>query len=214
VDSITIDDTEVLKYFTVNKSAYNDSVLITLSYNSSIQKPSNVSQFKVPITVNGSQTKTFTISCLDGTIDYDLWVTPDFAKTQKLKNGTHTYTPEYISVEITKTDLSPTSTTIGQKMTRSEFDMSELYLTCNIDGMIKDISTISVSQTTDSEILKLKIPQYNDNQIPQKITISLFNSNDQLIDWSEVAILQDGEKGEKGDRGESAYYLDITNDFD
>lgn len=214
VEDVIVENSTITNYFTVNKSKQGNSVLITLTYKDDVPKPDSVTQFKVPITVNGSQTKNFTITCLEGVSDYDLWISPDFTKVVKPESGTHSYTTPNISVKISKTDLSPTSTSIGQYLTLQDFQTEGLYITCDIDGTIFELDDLIVPIESSSEVYRLNIPLYVDNTIPQKVTISLYNQSKQLIDWSEVAILKDGDKGDPGDKGESAYYLDVTNDFD
>lgn len=161
----------------------------------------------IPIVYGVGITKNFTLVVLEGNTDYDLYVKPDVIKAYQDSDGNWIYDDSTFDIEVW-------SKTVGVvNSVPSKYDgIPEGYtVSYTVDGGQE------VEITTLSDI---NVPTVNDNETrPNKISVQLKQENT-LVDWVELAILYDGtkgikgDKGDKGDDGASAYYIDLSNDFD
>ena len=207
---------EEIEYCSVKTESKDDkTVLLTLSPNEGVQIPDNVLSIKIPIEI-GEVVKTYTLQKLSGTKDYDLWITPDYflCTYDADSNITGLDPTDGITIKITEKEVSSISTPA-----KFVNELPSGYrLEYTVDGMTSEVDSSMYSEYDGVVAVipnhKFDHSEFYDSDPPRKITISLYNEQSQLVDFSEVAILRDGKKGDKGEDGASAYYLDVYNDFD
>jgi hypothetical protein len=210
-EDVSIDE---LEWGTITKESITDNgikkVKVTFKPTEGSTITEDVITIKIPIHV-ANLTKTFTLAKLTGSKDYDLMVTPSYyhATYADDKQTVVGLSPDKeIQIKITEKDVSSL-----ESQTSYISKLPDGYkLSCAVDGEPADLTLIQ----RDEIVASLDLASYCNGKYDnvRKITISLFNEKNTLVDWSEVAVLKDGAKGDKGEDGASSYYIDVENDFD
>lgn len=187
-----------------NNTQDNKGVDLNITYKAGLNL-TQITEQKIKIEI-GAVSKTFTLLVLEGTEDFDLWISPDFISVYyDEQQDAYNTDVEKIEVKVTKRDIGTKSSAFEYIHTLPQ----NLSLNYKIDGRAG--GPIAFNNQTG-------IINVDDNWIQEKnkkISISLDNATlGRAIDFSEVAILYDGKKGDKGDDGNSAYFLDLSNDYD
>ena len=144
-------------------------------------------------TTNFDFVKTFKIKNLNGTIDYDLDVSPTFIKKNKNKQ----YSESDITVNITERDIATDSKTVTTLTSFTE-GLSITYFYNNDSDNQKKLETLG------DKIPVANVDGYNDEI--NKITINLYKQ-EEPIDQVFVECVSDGIDG-------SAYHLELTNEYE
>lgn len=144
-------------------------------------------------TTNYDFVKTFKIKNLNGTIDYDLDVSPTFIKKNKNKQ----YSESAITVNITERDIATDSKTVTTLTSFTE-GLSITYFYNNDSDRQNDLETLG------DKIPVTNVDGYNDEI--NKITINLYKQGEP-IDQVFVECVSDGIDG-------SAYHLELTNEYE
>lgn len=200
----------------LTKSINNGEVVLTFTI------PENIlfsySTAKAIIEYEGAR-KVFTLAVIEGQYDYDLWVSPDYITTTVDSENNINYGNQTIDIKISQKSIGA-HTSEKQFITIPE----EFILSYNCDDGSEVVLTDAIVEEGEDPYYRINLEDLlkedSDNKL-KKITISLTKKSDStLIDWSEVAVLYDGKNGEKGEKGDdglpgaSAYYIDLSNDFD
>lgn len=160
-------------------------------------------QLKIPISI-GEVTKHFTLTKTSNTTLYSIIATPGLVKAvQDTTQSQLTWmlSDSTVSIEIFERQ-------IGQESTSSKKTNSLPYgykLEWFVDG--EEQGQVAYSNGKAS----ISVPQPINGVLAGKITLRLYDQYQELVDFSEVAIQANGEKGEKGD---PSVLIDLTNDQD
>lgn len=144
-------------------------------------------------TTNFDFVKTFKIKNLNGTIDYDLDVSPTFIKIDKNKQ----YSESAITVNVTERDIATDSKTVTTLTSLTE-GLSITYFYNNDSDKQNDLKTLG------DKIPVANVDGYNDEI--NKITINLYKQGEP-IDQVFVECVSDGFDG-------SSYHLELTNEYE
>lgn len=160
-------------------------------------------QLKVPISI-GEVTKHFTLTKTSNTTLYSIIATPGLVKAvQDTTQSQLTWilSDSTVSIEIFERQIGQEST--SSKKTNS---LPHGYkLEWFVDG--EEQGQVAYSNGKAS----VSVPQPINGVLAGKITLRLYDQYNELVDFSEVAIQANGEKGEKGD---PSVLIDLTNDQD
>lgn len=160
-------------------------------------------QLKVPISI-GEVTKHFTLTKTSNTTLYSIIATPGLVKAvQDTTQSQLTWilSDSTVSIEIFERQIGQEST--SSKKTNS---LPHGYkLEWFVDG--EEQGQVAYSNGKAS----VSVPQPINGVLAGKITLRLYDQYQELVDFSEVAIQANGEKGEKGD---PSVLIDLTNDQD
>ena len=191
------------KYFSCNVENINETdVKVTCTLTAGTIDDA-VKSIDINIEITGFNTfnyfKTFKALVLNGTMDFDLDVSPTFIK----RNKNEQYSNTQIDVNVTKRDLSTTSKTLTV-LPYSEWGDNGISVEYYFNN---DTDVLNVlSGDTNSIYLPDANNDYNIDYDIDKLTIIL-KRNNTPIDKVYVECVYDGKDG-------SSYHLELTNEMD
>ena len=197
-DSITVTSVNGFKVDKVNTT--NTEVKITFELTGTTLTAKTIN-FNISVngddygTTNFDFVKTFKIKNLNGTVDYDLDVTPTFIK----KDKTGKYSTDKVNIKITKRDLAVDAKNITiADVIPSGYSLHYKINDNAIEGVTNYNSGYNITLSTFNTIIN-------------KITIILCDSKEyninNIVDIAYIECVSDGVDG-------SAYHIELTNEFE